>query len=75
MNDKKNREPMVIALATGKGGSGATFVAANLAHLLAAGGRRRVALPSYPFQRTRCWIEPAPPAAPRSVLWDRQTNL
>jgi pilus assembly protein CpaE len=34
----------VIALVSCKGGSGATFVAANLAHLLAAGGRRRVAL-------------------------------
>jgi pilus assembly protein CpaE len=34
----------VLALVSCKGGSGATFVAANLAHLLAAGGRRRVAL-------------------------------
>lgn len=34
----------VLTLLGCKGGSGATFVAANLAHLLAAGGRRRVAL-------------------------------
>lgn len=34
----------VLALLSCKGGSGATFVAANLAHLLAAEGRRRVAL-------------------------------
>lgn len=34
----------VLALVSCKGGSGATFVAANLAHLLAAGGQRRVAL-------------------------------
>jgi pilus assembly protein CpaE len=34
----------VLALVSCKGGSGATFVAANLAHLLAAGGRRRVGL-------------------------------
>ena len=34
----------VLALVSCKDGSGATFVAANLAHLLAAGGRRRVAL-------------------------------
>lgn len=34
----------VLALLSCKGGSGATFVAANLAHLLADGGRRRVAL-------------------------------
>jgi acyl transferase domain-containing protein/acyl carrier protein len=27
-------------------------------------GRRRVALPTYPFQRTRCWIDDAPPAPP-----------
>ncbi|NCT84026.1 MAG: response regulator/pilus assembly protein [Comamonadaceae bacterium] len=34
----------LLAVVSCKGGSGATFVAANLAHLLAAGGRRRVAL-------------------------------
>jgi pilus assembly protein CpaE len=34
----------VLALVSCKGGSGATFIAANLAHLLSAGGRRRVAL-------------------------------
>ena len=34
----------VLALVSCKGGSGATFVAANLAHLLSAGGGRRVAL-------------------------------
>ena len=34
----------VLALLACKGGSGATFVAANLAHLLTTGGRRRVAL-------------------------------
>jgi pilus assembly protein CpaE len=34
----------VLALVSCKGGSGATFVAANLAHLLALGGGRRVAL-------------------------------
>ena len=34
----------VLALVSCKGGSGATFIAANLAHLLADGGRRRVAL-------------------------------
>ena len=34
----------VVAVVSCKGGSGATFVAANLAHLLAEGGRRRVAL-------------------------------
>ena len=34
----------VLALVSCKGGSGATFIAANLAHLLAAGGQRKVAL-------------------------------
>jgi pilus assembly protein CpaE len=34
----------VLALVSCKGGSGATFVAANLAHLLSAGGQRKVAL-------------------------------
>ena len=34
----------VLALVSCKGGSGATFIAANLAHLLASGGQRRVAL-------------------------------
>jgi len=34
----------VLAFVSCKGGSGATFVAANLAHLLADGGQRRVAL-------------------------------
>ena len=34
----------VLAFISCKGGSGATFVAANLAHVLAANGRRRVAL-------------------------------
>lgn len=34
----------VLALVSCKGGSGATFIAANLAHLLAAGGQRQVAL-------------------------------
>ena len=34
----------VLAVVSCKGGSGATFIAANLAHLLAAGGQRRVAL-------------------------------
>ena len=34
----------VLAFVSCKGGSGATFVAANLAHVLAAGGQRRVAL-------------------------------
>lgn len=34
----------VLVLVSCKGGSGATFIAANLAHLLAAGGTRRVAL-------------------------------
>jgi pilus assembly protein CpaE len=38
------RHGEVLALVSCKGGSGATFVAANLAHLLALGGRRRVAL-------------------------------
>jgi len=38
------RNGELLALVSCKGGSGATFVAANLAHLLAAGGRRRVAL-------------------------------
>ncbi len=38
------RHGELLALVSCKGGSGATFVAANLAHLLAAGGRRRVAL-------------------------------
>jgi len=38
------RHGEVIAVVSCKGGSGATFVAANLAHLLAAAGRRRVAL-------------------------------
>ncbi len=38
------RHGEVIALVSCKGGSGATFVAANLSHLLALGGRRRVAL-------------------------------
>ena len=34
----------VLAFVSCKGGSGATFTAANLAHVLAAGGQRRVAL-------------------------------
>ncbi len=34
----------VLALVSCKGGSGATFIAANLAHLLSAGGQRQVAL-------------------------------
>lgn len=34
----------VLSFVSCKGGSGATFVAANLAHLLAAGGERNVAL-------------------------------
>jgi pilus assembly protein CpaE len=34
----------VLALVSCKGGSGATFIAANLAHLLTAGGQRQVAL-------------------------------
>jgi len=34
----------VLALMSCKGGSGVTFIAANLAHLLAANGQRRVAL-------------------------------
>lgn len=34
----------VVSVVSCKGGSGATFVAANVAHLLACGGRRRVAL-------------------------------
>ena len=34
----------VLALVSCKGGSGATFIAANLAHLLAASGQRKVAL-------------------------------
>jgi pilus assembly protein CpaE len=34
----------VLSLVSCKGGSGATFVAANLAHLLTAGGQRKVAL-------------------------------
>lgn len=38
------RHGEVIAVVSCKGGSGATFVAANLAHLLASGGSRRVAL-------------------------------
>lgn len=38
------RHGEVLTLVSCKGGSGATFVAANLAHLLAAGGQRRVAL-------------------------------
>jgi pilus assembly protein CpaE len=38
------RHGEVLALVSCKGGSGATFVAANLSHLLALGGRRRVAL-------------------------------
>lgn len=38
------RHGEVLALVSCKGGSGATFVAANLAHLLAADGQRRVAL-------------------------------
>ena len=38
------RHGQVLALVSCKGGSGATFVAANLSHLLAIGGRRRVAL-------------------------------
>ena len=34
----------VLSLVSCKGGSGATFIAANLAHLLSAGGMRQVAL-------------------------------
>jgi phthiocerol/phenolphthiocerol synthesis type-I polyketide synthase E len=33
------------------------------------GGRRRVALPTYPFARQRYRIQPAPPAAERSAPW------
>ena len=39
-----SRSGEVIGFVSCKGGSGATFVAANVAHLLAAGGQRRVAL-------------------------------
>lgn len=39
-----NRNGEVLALVSCKGGSGATFITANLAHLLAAGGQRQVAL-------------------------------
>ena len=38
------RHGEVLAVVSCKGGSGATFTAANLAHLLAHGGQRRVAL-------------------------------
>lgn len=38
------RRGQVLAFIGCKGGSGATFAAANLAHVLAAGGQRRVAL-------------------------------
>jgi pilus assembly protein CpaE len=38
------RHGEVLAFISCKGGSGATFVGANLAHVLAAGGQRRVAL-------------------------------
>ena len=38
------RQGEVIGFVSCKGGSGATFVAANVAHVLAAGGQRRVAL-------------------------------
>ncbi|MDO8778829.1 MAG: AAA family ATPase [Burkholderiaceae bacterium] len=38
------RHGEVLALVSCKGGSGATFIAANLAHLLASGGQRQVAL-------------------------------
>ena len=41
---KVARHGEVLALVSCKGGSGATFVAANLSHLLALGGQRRVAL-------------------------------
>jgi pilus assembly protein CpaE len=43
-NQPANRNGEVLALVSCKGGSGATFIAANLAHLLAAGGQRQVAL-------------------------------
>src|SRR5439155_2059399 len=39
-----SRSGEVIGFLSCKGGSGATFVAANVAHVLAAGGQRRVAL-------------------------------
>lgn len=38
------RQGKVLSFISCKGGSGATFIAANLAHVLAAGGERRVAL-------------------------------
>ncbi len=38
------RNGEVLGFVSCKGGSGATFTAANLAHVLAAGGKRRVAL-------------------------------
>ena len=43
-NQPVRRNGEVLALVSCKGGSGATFIAANLAHLLAAGGQRQVAL-------------------------------
>ncbi|MDP3653118.1 MAG: AAA family ATPase [Rhodoferax sp.] len=38
------RNGEVLAMVSCKGGGGATFIAANLAHILAAGGKRQVAL-------------------------------
>jgi pilus assembly protein CpaE len=38
------KQGQVLSFISCKGGSGATFLAANLAHVLAAGGERRVAL-------------------------------
>ena len=38
------KQGQVLSFISCKGGSGATFLAANLAHILAAGGERRVAL-------------------------------
>jgi pilus assembly protein CpaE len=40
----KSRQGEILSFVSCKGGSGATFVAANLAHILAGGGRYRVAL-------------------------------
>jgi pilus assembly protein CpaE len=40
----KLRQGEILSFVSCKGGSGATFVAANVAHMLAGGGQRRVAL-------------------------------
>lgn len=55
----------VLALVSCKGGGGATFIAANLAHILAAGGKRQVALidMNLQFGDAALFVSSVPPAS------------